>query len=322
MTTTLNLRSPEDLLAAAPVVLGFVPTDSAVMFTFDGPICFHARVDLPQDGLEIDACVDTLLAPCLHHEVGRVLFLLFTDDPDAAARVTGRLVPAFRGAGIGVIDVLRADGRRWYPLLGSRVSVPLSGVPYDVSAHPFLTASVLHGRVTHRSRAELEATLAPDPGAVARVAAAAPDADVPPPDASWLLETVVRHVDAGSAPDAAETARLLRCLDDTETRDVALRLLRRPVAEAHARLWADVVRRAPEDYVAPAAALLGFAAWVWGHGALAWCAVDRCLAADPGHGIAHQLARILTHAVPPSLWEEVAVHEDPVQTLAARAPDP
>ncbi len=48
MTTTLNLRSPEDLLAAAPVVLGFVPTDSAVMFTFDGPSCFHARVDLPR----------------------------------------------------------------------------------------------------------------------------------------------------------------------------------------------------------------------------------------------------------------------------------
>lgn len=321
MTTTLNLRSPEDLIAAAPVVLGFVPADSAVMFTFDGPTCFHARVDLPQDVLEVDACVETLLAPCLLHGVGRVLFLLFTDDPVVAARVTGRLVPAFRAAGVGVIDVLRADGRRWYPLLGSRGSVPSSGVPYDVSAHPFLTASVLHGRVTHRSRTELEATLAPDPAAVARVVAAAPGAGLAP-GASWLLETVVRHVDAGSAPDDAETARLLRCLGDTETRDAALRLLRRPVAEAHARLWGDVVRRAPEDYVAPAAALLGFAAWVWGHGALAWCAVDRCLAADPGYPIAHQLARILTHAVPPSIWEEVSVHQDPVQTLAARAPDP
>jgi hypothetical protein len=206
MTTTLNLRSPEDLIAAAPVVLGFVPADSAVMFTFDGPTCFHARVDLPHDDAEVDACVETLLAPCLHHGVGRVLFLLFTDDPVPADRVTRRLVPAFGAAGIGVIDVLRADGRRWYPLLRSRGSVPPTGVPYDVSAHPFLTASVLHGRVTHRSRAELEATLAPDPAAVARVAAAAPDAGLSPLDESWLLETVVRHVDAGSAPDDAETA--------------------------------------------------------------------------------------------------------------------
>jgi hypothetical protein len=322
MTTTLNLRSPEDLIAAAPVVLGFVPADSAVMFTFDGPTCFHARVDLPQDDAEVDACVETLLAPCLQHGVGRVLFLLFTDDPGPADRVTRRLVPAFRAAGIGVIDVLRADGRRWYPLLAPRGPVPPSGVPYDVSAHPFLTASVLHGRVTHRSRADLEATLAPDPAAVARVAAVAPDASLPSPDASWLLETVVRHVDAGSAPDDDVTAALLSCLDDVEARDAALRLLRRPVAEGHARFWGDVVRRAPEDYVAPAAALLGFAAWVWGHGALAWCAVDRCLVADPGYRIAHLLARILTHAVPPSIWEEVRAREDPVQTLAARAPDP
>ena len=61
MTTTLNLRSPEDLLAAAPVVLGFVPTDSAVMFTFDGPSCFHARVDLPRVGEEVDECIEALL---------------------------------------------------------------------------------------------------------------------------------------------------------------------------------------------------------------------------------------------------------------------
>jgi hypothetical protein len=195
-------------------------------------------------------------------------------------------------------------------------------VPYDVSAHPFVTASVFHGRVTHRSRADLEATVAPDPAAVARVAAAASDTSRPPPPASWVPASVAAHVDAGSVPDDEEVARLLIGLTDTHVRDATLGLLRRHTAEVHAHFWGDVVRRAPEDYVAPAAAVLGFAAWVWGHGALAWCAVDRSLGADPDYRIAHTLARVLAHAVPPSVWEEVSEQEDPAQGLAARAPDP
>lgn len=325
MTTTLTLRSPEDLLAAAPVVLGFVPTDSAVMFTFDAPSCFHARVDLPGSGDDDDAWeawVETLLAPSVQHDVGRVLFVLYTGDPVTADRVAGVLVGAFRAVGIEVIDVLRADGRRWFPLLRPRRSVPETGVAYDVSAHPFAAESVLSGRVTHLSRAQLAETVAPDPRAVAKVAAAVRDSDRPPPRARWVRATVARHVAARSAPDDGEAARLLTALGDARARDATLGLLSRDVAEAHAHFWGDLVRRAPADLVAPAAAVLGIAAWLWGHGALAWCAVDRCLDADPDHAIAHHLAGALTHAVPPSVWEEVVRREDPAQTLAARPPDP
>ncbi len=305
MTTTLNLRSPEDLLAAAPVVLGFVPTDSAVMFTFDGPSCFHARVDLPRVGQEVDECIQALLSPSVRHGVGRVLFLLYSEHPLPADQVARRLVRAFRDAGIEVVDLLRADGRRWFPMLRSRRSVSSSGVPYDVSAHPFAAESVLSGRVTHRSRAELEATVAPDPVAVARVAAAVRDPTLSRAGPGWLPEAVVGHVAAGSVPGDGEAARLLRCLVDVQGRDVALGLLSRDTAGAHARLWGDLVRRAPDDLVAPVAAVLGFAAWLAGNGALAWCAVDRCLEADPDYRMAHHLAHVLTEAVPPSMWEGV-----------------
>jgi Domain of unknown function (DUF4192) len=308
---TLTLRSPEDLLAAAPIVLGFVPTDSAVMFTFDALSCFHARVDLPAIGDEVDPFVDVLLTPCVRHEVGRVLFLLYSDDPVRADRVVRRLVRAFRATGIEVVDVVRADGRRWFPLLRSRRSVPPSGVPYDVSAHLFAAESVLTGRVTHASRADLEATVAPDPAAVARVAAAARDPDVRRPEPGWLSATVARHVAVGSVPDDAEAWGMLAGLVDVRVRDAVLALLGRDTAEAHTRLWSDLVRRAPEDLVAPAAAVLGFAAWLSGNGALAWCAVDRCLAADPDHRLARHLAQALTEAVPPSLWEEVTAMPDP-----------
>jgi Domain of unknown function (DUF4192) len=308
---TLTLRSPEDLLAAAPVVLGFVPTDSAVMFTFDAVSCFHARVDLPVIGEEIDPFVEVLLAPCVRHDVGRVLFLIYSDDPVRADRVVRRLVRAFRAAGIEVVDVVRADGRRWFPLLRARSSVPPSGVPYDVSAHLFAAESVLRGRVTHASRADLEATVAPDPPAVARVAAAVHDPDTLRPEPGWLPATVARHVASGSVPDDAEAACLLAGLADVRARDAVLAHMRRDTAEAHARLWSDLVRRSPESLVAPAAVALGFAAWLSGNGALAWCAVDRCLAADPDDRLAGHLAQALTQAVPPSMWEEVTAMPDP-----------
>ena len=76
----------------------------------------------------------------------------------------------------------------------------------------------------------------------------------------------------------------------------------REAAAPHVRLWTDAVQRAPDDLVAGPAAVLGLAAWLAGHGALAWCAVDRCTAVDPDNSLAGLVADVLTHAVPPSAW--------------------
>ena len=45
--TKLTFRTPEDVLAAVPVLLGFEPADSVVMLTFGGRETFHARIDMP-----------------------------------------------------------------------------------------------------------------------------------------------------------------------------------------------------------------------------------------------------------------------------------
>jgi hypothetical protein len=46
--STFVARSPTDLVAIVPVVLGFHPRDSVVLLTFGTPgAAFHARVDLP-----------------------------------------------------------------------------------------------------------------------------------------------------------------------------------------------------------------------------------------------------------------------------------
>ena len=58
------------------------------------------------------------------------------------------------------------------------------------------------------------------------------------------------------------------------------------------------------DALAPApAALLGWAAWQAGHGAMAWIAIDRCREIDPGYGMASILASCLEQAVPPDSVE-------------------
>ena len=71
----------------------------------------------------------------------------------------------------------------------------------------------------------------------------------------------------------------------------------RAVAPAHVGFWTDVVRRAPDDLLAAPAALLAFAAWLAGHGALAWCAVDRCQAVQPDYALAARVAGLLVDAV-------------------------
>jgi hypothetical protein len=103
--------------------------------------------------------------------------------------------------------------------------------------------------------------------------------------------------------DVARVATLVSAVVDL--RDLAWCEMTRADASRHVDLWRDVVRRVPVTVRAAPAALLGFAAWLSGDGALAWCAVERALAAEPGHGLALLVAQALDGAVPPSAWTPV-----------------
>jgi hypothetical protein len=107
----------------------------------------------------------------------------------------------------------------------------------------------------------------------------------------------------GLPPDAA--ARLVRDVRDPWLRDAALAEMHRDVAAAQTGLWTQLVRQAPDGWIAAPAALLGFAAWLGGHGALAWCAVERSLGDQAGYPLACRLAELLIRAVPPTRWEEL-----------------
>jgi hypothetical protein len=238
--------------------------------------------------------------------VRRVFFVLYSGDPRLSAALARALARGFEQAGIEVVDALRSDGQRWYAV-PRRAGVPAGGVPYDVSAHPFLAQSVVDGRVTHPSREGLRATVSGDPARIGRVVAALAALTGDPPrlvdEAAWAADLVDRHTREATAPDDHEVARLLRGMLELGVRDAAWSSMSRDRSSDHVRFWTDVVRRTPAPLLAAPAALLGFASWLAGQGALAWCALDRCQEADEDYSLAGLVAHALTSALPPESWD-------------------
>ena len=308
---TLTARSPEDVLAMVPVVLGFAPTESLVMLTFGAASPFHARVDLPDRPRDVRQVVASLLEPAARHGVSRVLLVGYADDLDRLERVTGQVREAFERAGIEVLGRLAADGARWWHL-PRQDGEP--GTAYDVSAHPFAAEAVWRGLVTHETRTDLAATMAPDPDAVTEseraLAGLEAHGATGAAEAAWASGLVRQCVAASCPPPAGALARLLAGMTDVTVRDAVWFTLDRSDVEAHLAFWTDVVRRCPVSHLSAPAAVLGFAAWVSGQGALAWCAVDRAREGDPAYPLAGLLGEVLTSALPPSAWERIlADHE-------------
>ena len=323
--TTFTARRPVDLVAVVPHVLGFHPQDSAVLLTFGPGESFHARVDLPLDADDQCAVVDMLADVVAQHGVGRVALLLYTSDPWAAATFHDAAVPRFVRDGVEVIDVLRVGADRFH-----RACDPDdAGTPYELKDHVFTAEQVLRGTVVHESRASLAASLVLVDAADAQAVAAAvrrfeDDAARPAgvredrraarlaEQARGIQHTVRRAVLDGGALPAEDAGRLLVLVGEVDLRDVAWAEMDRATSGRHVELWRDLVRKSPASRRPAAAALLAFAAWLHGDGALAWCALDRCHEVDPGYSMAACIAGLLEGAVPPSTWTPLTDDDLPV----------
>jgi len=313
--TTLTARCPEDVLALVPVLLGFLPSQSVVMLTFGAAQAFHARVDRPADPDEVPEVVESLLGPARRHRVRRVVFVIYGDGDRLSDQLADTLRDEFTDAGIEIAEMFRADGERWFPLLHDHDGVADRGVAYDIASHPFLAHAVLRGQVTHDSRAALAASLEVDPeraGRVGELVAALPDqclwVDGAPAEkllaeGEWVHKLVRHRTASGTVPTDEEVARLLLAIQIRRIRDAAWSSLSRATAQQHVSFWTDVCRQTPAELLAPPAALLGWAAWQAGHGALAWCAADLADRCDPDYLLTHYLAHALEHAIPPTVWE-------------------
>jgi hypothetical protein len=313
---TLHVRCTEDLIAAAPLVLGFHPTDSVVMLTAEGDHVFHARTGLPSRADPADAVpavAEKMLGPAIRNGIRRAVLLFFSDDERIVRRVWAALHRGCEQSRIRVVDAVRVDETRYYPLLGDKRLREI-GIGYDVSCHPFAAQAVLQGIVVEKDRDAVAASVAPDPAAqrsVEEVLARRGLAGMRPPSTGadrrhwgeWLQRVVGAHTADDTIATDDELARIGWCMQDVRVRDAAWALIHRPEAERHRAFWADALRRMPEDFVPAPATLLGWAAWQAGHGALAWIAVDRCREVDPLYGMATILASCLDQGLPPDSLE-------------------
>lgn len=341
-----------DLLALMTVALGFVPEESIVMLALAGDSTFHARVDLPPvaplrgcaadpTGLDgraaedsgYDEVVQALLAPLHHHGAERVAFAVFTEGVDRAERAVARLVEEAIGLPMPLLDLLVAHRSSYRPLDPTRSVADTPAVDYDVRSDAIVASAVLEGRVVLGSRSELAETVAADELAVARVAAEL-SASVPRrrgeerlrAEASWLRARLDRQYrlqsSGGVAFDDATAARVMRGVCQPALRDEVMAALDIDRASEWVEVWRDLCRRAPDQVLAPVAAILGMSAWADGNGALAWCAWDRSHRAGPC-GLADVLAQLLERAVPPSAWAglQSIVRQDALVAATLRGGD-
>ena len=165
--TRLTAKTPEDLLAAVPVVLGFEPSRLRGDADLRGGETFHARIDLPQpteqgpvEPDELDAAVELLREPAARHRVESVVV-----RPLHRRRGAGPPAPrpAWCGRssapGSGWWRRSATDGTRWFSPADRRSR--RRGCPTTRRTHRFRAQSVLDGRVIHGSREELAALLSP-----------------------------------------------------------------------------------------------------------------------------------------------------------------
>lgn len=259
----ISIKTPADILATVPVVLGFVPTDSTVMLTFGAERTFHARVDLAHTPADARETAPMLLDPCTRHGVKQVLFVYYGNVHDACIQHDA-MVKAFDATLIQVMAAVVVTETGFGLVDDARMGRELSPLPTATSA---ITAqAVADGRSTTGTRTDL----------VARVA-----------------RTTVIDLD-GEDPTCAGSL-ILACNDDTEREDM-LNALTRTNALAYVTTLTDAIRVAPDTHVDHVAAMLAMAAWMNGDGALAWCAIDRAL--NPT-SLAMLVKAALEGAVPP-----------------------
>ena len=317
----LIVRSPADLLAAVPYLLGFHPDTSVVIVAVrERQMIFAARADLPPPGAaaaEVAAMTGYVGAVVAQQE-GHAAAVVGYGPAGRVDPVMPAAMAALSDRGLAIMAVLRVDdGRFWSYLCADPRCCPPEGTPFDPRASPLAAAAAYAGQVALPSRVDLVRQVSPVGGAdqiamrqatrraetrLAALLNGAPPTDLLGGRALRVAgERAVRDLlgqgRSGQRPTDDELAWSTLLLAHTPVRDYACQRL--DDGEWQLTLWGDVVRRARSDLVAAPATLLALAAWRVGHGALANVALDRALSADPRYWLALVLREALDSGIGP-----------------------
>jgi uncharacterized protein DUF4192 len=312
--TSLTLRSPADVLAAVPYLLGFHPTNSVVLIGLRGKrVIFQARTDAPVPH-EIDSVAAYLAAVSARQSPTSAIIIGYGPE-HPIERALSALRAAVEVTGVRVADVLRVHEDRYWSLTCADPSCcPPDGSPVDSAGTAVAAAMTYEGMVALPDREALSDALSAAPGAgiepeLARARerldqAQAGGARRRRAVARIAVRDALERYASGGRLDDDEVAWLAVLLTDTRVRDEAWqRMLGVEPRDEHESLWRDLVRRLPDWYAPAPATLLALAAWRAGDGTTASIAAERALAADPGYTLAGLVLQALRAAIPPSAME-------------------
>ncbi len=338
----LQAGSADAVLAVVPHMLGFYPSRSLVVLGLGdrNRVRVTFRYDLPDppDG-ELAADIADHAAYVLTRERISAAMLIGYGPESHVDAVVGCVVDTLTVAGVRVPDALRADGGRFWSLFcDDPVCCPPAGKTYDPGSHPAAAEMSAAGLTAHPDRDALVRTLRPPAGSSERILRAAslarlrlakvaaqsqacgeadPQLRLARVGRAAVQRSIRLYRAGGSITNPHRLAWLALLLADLRVRDDAWARMDPSRAEAHLRLWTDVIKGAASDYVPAPAALLAFTAWQAGNGALAAVAVDRALAADPRYSMALLLSGVLQAGLPPSA---ARMPMTPAQVAASYSP--
>lgn len=341
----VSLTDHGQLIASLSAILGFRPADSLIAVSLVGPTGKQVgpviRIDLPPPEEEAHV-LDTFTTLLKGHQV-RSVALVVVGEHDSQRPRDAELPHT------DLIELLHAGFGDLGPTIEHALWTPeiregsiwvcyedrdCRGVVPDDMSTSAAAAAAAAGCVTFGSREEMEQQLVPkDPEAVERVSellAKAADELDPPADPDQLIARCAGEVRAALAQvkrsemstgtglefSDDQIVRLARALSHTRIRDACLAMALSPSESTRRqaeRLWLELVRRVPEPERTVPAAMLAYAAYMRGEGALATIAIDTALAADPDNTLAGLLCQCLLRGLPPRKLRALGQVEDLVE---------
>ncbi|MEU2167949.1 DUF4192 domain-containing protein [Micromonospora chersina] len=316
----LTVRSPADLVAAVPYLLGFRPSDASIVViaSRDRRIVFAARGDLPAPDAPATQILDVAanLIPVLRRQqpITDLMIVGYGAEHIETALLT--VSEALTASGIPLLELLRVTGARIFNLTCDNPDCcPPQGSPFDPTASLIAVQATAAGQVVLPNRAAVAARFAPVDGTARdRMRRATTDAITRLTTLSASGEFAANEAGARAVRDALrkhddrepltddEVAWLTLLLRTPSVRDLAVDLTQ--PHDRHATFWADITRRAEEPLVPAPATLLAITAWRCGDGALAGMAADRALQVDPEYRLADLLLQTLHAGLPPTVFEQ------------------
>lgn len=211
-----------------------------------------------------------------------------------------------------LVDVLAVSGDRWWSVCCDGDCCPAEGRAYDIEAHPLAAQAVMAGISATGTRDDIMSLTAGPPTAERdRLAAAAEECAARVDQLSQRrrkrrIRQLVSRVLRTDGPTEAEAGEIAVLARDIGVRDEAWAMMSRQDAEAYVALWRRVVAVSVWPYEAAPLAMLGWAGWLDGNGALLNCCIERLEQVAPDYSLLELCRQISHNAIPPQYLDEIA----------------